>query len=353
MSIKKLGDGFYFIRVTRHIAGKKRERKFTGLLLTMGAANAKERELQAELERIKSIEEGDAKFYTWKKAFADYLIHAEKTLRLSTYYNRKTVLEKYTSAWSSKELKTISMSDVKSIVEAIPQTVSYQKEVLKYIKQVFEIAITNKHIESNPTKYIGLKDDKSLRSKASHLTAMTKTEIATLLAYMREQNHPWHDIFFVTYHLGLRSSEAVALQFSDVSYENDHVVISKSWCKQKKGFVPPKNGTSRIVPLNSQLKALLIKLQSTNGPEEFVLPRNRSWINGGATEILQKLQEHLGIQKTNYHSLRASFITHLLRGGLDITRVQVMVGHRELSTTQRYIRLSGSDLSGVTESLVT
>ena len=74
-------------------------------------------------------------------------------------------------------------------------------------------------------------------------------------------------------------------------------------------------------------------------------------VNGGATKVLQGIQKELEIKLTNYHSLRSSFITHLLRNGMDVIRVQAMVGHRELSTTQRYIRLDATDLEGATETI--
>ncbi|WP_417335906.1 tyrosine-type recombinase/integrase [Halobacteriovorax marinus] len=102
---------------------------------------------------------------------------------------------------------------------------------------------------------------------------------------------------------------------------NREGLISKSWCKHKKGFVPPKNGTSRIVPMNKQLKTHLRELSLKSKDKGFVLPRNKSWMNGGATKVLQTVQSELGIKLTNYHSLRASFITHLLRSGMDIISV--------------------------------
>lgn len=352
MAIRKKSSGYYFIRVTLQISGKKRERKFTGMLPTVGAAKAKEQDLINELKRIKAFEEDTTKVYTWKRAVADYLDYSEENHRLSTFYNRQKVLEKYTLPWNGIEINEINRDHIKKLVEDIKQSVSFKKEVLKYIRQVFELACENKKSALNPARKIVLSDDKFFKSKASQLTAMTKSEVSKLFSYLREPKHAWYEIFFVTYHLGLRSSEAVALQFSDINFEKCHVVISKSWCKKKGGFVPPKNGQSRIVPINKPLMAMLkeLKLQST-GPDAYVLPRIRSWMNGGATEILNSIQDLLEIKRTNYHSLRASFITHLLRNGLDVTRVQSMVGHRELSTTQRYIRLDGTDLTGVTESL--
>ena len=95
------------------------------------------------------------------------------------------------------------------------------------------------------------------------------------------------------------------------------------------------------------LKALKISSQSS----EFVLPQLTDWKRGEAAEILRTFQRDLKIRETNFHSLRASFITHLLLNGVAVTKVQAMVGHSDLKTTQRYIRMIASDLKGATDSI--
>lgn len=351
MTIKKLGNKKYFIRVTKTINKKKKERKRTDYFATMGAARQKEKELLKELEDLKLKEENELLRYTWFKAMNDYLNYSEEVHRLSTFYNRMKVLEAHTTSLNDMELGDIEKKHVKELIEHLNCSITHKKELLKYIRQVFELAIDNRRVSLNPTRNIKIHGDKSHREKANKLLAMTKEEVSSLLSYLNARNHEWYPIFYVTYQLGLRSSEAVALEFDDIEWDKNHIVISKSWCKHKKGFVPPKNGQSRIVPMNMQLKSFLKERFLQLGEEGFVLPRNKSWMNGGASKVLQSVQKELGIRLTNYHSLRASFITHLLRSGMDIISVQAMVGHRELSTTQRYIRLDATDLQGATDAL--
>lgn len=351
MAIKKLGNKKYFVRVTTYINRKRYERKFTGIFLTMGAVKAKEQELVQQLKVLKEKLENEEARYTWKKALAEYSDFSEENHRLSTFYNRMKVLEAHTVKLNDIELIDLDKKTIKELVESADCSIGHKREVLKYIRQVLELAIDNRRISANPARNIKIHGDKAFREKANVLTAMTQAETGLLLNHAKEINHEWYPIFFVTYQLGLRSSEAAALEFEDIHWEKRHVVISKSWCKHKKGFVPPKNGTSRIVPMNSQLKLFLKELSMKSNGKGFVLPRLNSWLNGGATRILQSLQKELGIKPTNYHSLRASFITHLLRNGMSVVQVQAMVGHRELSTTQRYIRLDATDLQEATASL--
>lgn len=351
MAIRKLGNKKYSIRVTKNICGRRREKRYTGLFSTMGAVRAKEAELLKELVELKVFEESESHKNTWKIALDEYLAYSEENHRLSTYYNRSKNLEAHTSCFYDNDLSSFSRLMIKEWINSKNCSITHKKEILKYVRQVFELALENRRISFNPARNIKIHGDKNTLSKANSLSAMTIEEVRRVLQYTKDFVPEWYGIFYVTYQLGLRSSEAVALQFSDINWENRQITISKSWCKQKHGFVPPKNGRSRIVPLNDEIFTFLESLYAVRNDDSFILPRNKVWINGGASKVLNTIQKTLGIKRTNYHSLRASFITHLLRSNVDIIRVQAMVGHSDLKTTQRYIRLDATDLVGITSVL--
>ena len=262
------------------------------------------------------------------KALSDYYEYSQNEHKFSTYYNRHKVLEAYTAIWKPKLVEEFNKTDVKDLVDGINGSLSFKKEVLKYIRQVFDEAMENRKASWNPAKKVKIHGDKSSMAAAKQLSAMTKSEIKTILEYFRQTNGDWYSIFYVTYQLGLRSGEAIGLKFEDINWESGQLTICRSWCKRLKGEVPPKNGTSRVVPVNDKLMEFLKNLYGVNRSAEYVLPRINLWLNGGASSILREAQDALGIQRTNYHSLRASFITHLLSDGLAVIKVQAMVGHR-------------------------
>lgn len=136
-----------------------------------------------------------------------------------------------------------------------------------------------------------------------------------------------------------------------IDFENKRVTISKSYCSKSKIIKCPKNERVRSIALNDSLILYLKELYLERKEQDHVLPQINKWRRGEAASVLNAVQDELGIKRSNFHSLRASFITHLLSNGVPIIKVQAMVGHRELETTQRYVRLSGSDLDNVTETL--
>ncbi len=75
------------------------------------------------------------------------------------------------------------------------------------------------------------------------------------------------------------------------------------------------------------------------------------WEKDEQARVLRHLCKSIGITLVKFHDLRATFITQLLLKGVSLAQVMAIVGHAELKTTNRYLRVLGTDLDGVTDKL--
>jgi integrase len=142
------------------------------------------------------------------------------------------------------------------------------------------------------------------------------------------------------------------MEWSDVNFESNRITISKSWNTRSKEVKSTKAGYYRNVPMNEELRALLLSLY--NSPDrhpERVLPQFWPWLKGTQAKILRGFLELHGLPSVKFHTLRACFATMLLEQKIAPITVMKICGWRDLETMQRYVRLAGLDEQGATQDL--
>jgi site-specific recombinase XerD len=142
----------------------------------------------------------------------------------------------------------------------------------------------------------------------------------------------------VFYGCGLRRNEAVHLEVSDLLPDRNLLYIRKG-----KGY------RERYVPLVGQVRKDLIEYLTTARPvlmgKEvhevfFVGIHGRPLGASGLYERFKKLLRMAGVEKqAGLHTLRHSIATHLLTGGMPLSRIARFLGHRSLESTQIYTHL--------------
>ena len=140
------------------------------------------------------------------------------------------------------------------------------------------------------------------------------------------------------YGAGLRVSEAVGLERGGVDLDERLVrCIGKG---NKERIVPI--GRSAAEALRRYLSRGRPYLDRRYRPELFLNAKGGPLTRAGAFLILRKVAEKAGLEpgRVHPHLLRHSFATHLLEGGADLRSVQEMLGHADLSTTERYTHVS-------------
>jgi integrase/recombinase XerD len=147
------------------------------------------------------------------------------------------------------------------------------------------------------------------------------------------------------YACGLRASEAIGLELTDVDLD-ERVLRARG-----------KGSKERVVPIGqAAVRALRTYLERgrpalvKGGPEAhvFVNFRGRALTRQGLYKIVRRHAVTAGLaDRISPHTLRHTFATHLLAGGCDLRSVQEMLGHADVSTTQVYTHLSSQRLKDV------
>lgn len=184
--------------------------------------------------------------------------------------------------------------------------------------------------------------DYHVRTKTTKLpTVLTPEEIWELINAAKNLKHRL--ILMTTYSAGLRASEVAASK-------PEHIDSTRMLIKVENG----KGGKDRYTLLSIRLLKELRHYYKTCRPKPYLFPssyKNRKdqiLTYPSVRSIYEKARKEAGITKgPGIHTLRHSFATHLLEAGYDIRRIQVLMGHRRLSTTMIYLHVSRKTLSQI------
>jgi len=149
------------------------------------------------------------------------------------------------------------------------------------------------------------------------------------------------------YGAGLRVGELAALDVRDVDLHRGDVRVRG------------KGGVERVVPLPAEARAALARyLERRRGPGllaeplfRSLRPRRDGRRRLGVRDVRRTLRAHArqaGISdRVHPHRLRHSYATHLLDMGADLREIQELLGHKSLSTTEKYTAVSVERLAEV------
>jgi len=146
-------------------------------------------------------------------------------------------------------------------------------------------------------------------------------------------------IFETLYSCGIRVSELTGLNVFDLDPAAGVVRVLGKGGRER--IVPVgKKALEAVRDYRERLRAAAGIGEGNNGPM-FLNARRQRLTARSVARILKKLAAACGIEAPlSPHALRHTFATHLLDAGADLRSVQELLGHRNLSTTQRYTHVS-------------
>ena len=167
---------------------------------------------------------------------------------------------------------------------------------------------------------------------------LTKDEIKKIISH--SENRKSKLMISITYACGMRVSELLNLKISDFKFEEKIGFIRQAKGKKDRIFNIPE---FLIKDLKKQIE------KQKERKQEFLF----SGSNGRLTErnfqkIVSLASRKAGIEKLVHpHTLRHSFATHLLENDIDIRKIQELLGHSSISTTEIYTHVSQQELKKI------
>ena len=148
------------------------------------------------------------------------------------------------------------------------------------------------------------------------------------------------------YACGLRASEAIDLETSDLDLEAGRPARARQGLQgaPRPGRLAPPPARVNAYLGRGRPKLVGDRLES----RLFVNHRGSGLTRQGLYKIVQRHAETAGLaDRMSPHTLRHTFATHLLAGGCDLRSLQEMLGHADIATTQLYTHLSADRLRDV------
>jgi site-specific recombinase XerD len=170
-------------------------------------------------------------------------------------------------------------------------------------------------------------------------TILTPEEMSRLINSAKNLFH--YAMLLTMYACGLRRSELCRLKVSNIDSQRMVIRIERG-----------KGGVDREVPLNQKLLETSRAHWRWIRPKTYLFPGTANGWRADKPitpkvvwEAVQEAAKRAGITKhVTPHTLRHCFASHLLEGGTDLRTIQVLMGHRDIEATTRYLHVSPKHL---------
>ena len=224
-----------------------------------------------------------------------------------------------------------TIADFKVYLSGLGLSSPSVSRTLSSLRGLYQYLISAGECDNNPAKAIH--NDKVEKKE---LMVLTSKEVELLLSQpdisdikgLRDKA-----MLEILYATGIKVSELIGLQMEDVNLQLSFIRCGSG---DKERFIP-------IYPLAAKTIAMYLEksrkffVTQPNEKSLFVNVTGEKMTRQGFWKILKAYASAANIKKDiTPHALRNSFATHLLENGADIHDIQVILGHSDIASTQRY-----------------
>ncbi len=202
-----------------------------------------------------------------------------------------------------------------------PSNASLNREIAM-LRHMYNKAIEWNLVSSNPAAKI-----KPYKEKAKPLAVLTEDEFENLYDAASDFLKP---ILMVAVHTGMRRNEILNLKRSDVNMQQGYVLVRET-----------KNNEIRSVSLSEELRNELKPIcDKINDENAYVFPGKDGKPVKSIKSSFRGALKRSGINHIRFHDLRHCFGSKLATEGVELPVIKKLMGHKDLSTTMRYLHPS-------------
>ena len=274
--------------------------------------------------------------------FLDYLV-VEKGLSNNTqesYHFDLIDFSNYLNDHHISDLRSLNEKDITDYLAYLKDDKKLKarsiERHLTTLRMLYKYLIKNEIIENDITSNID-----NLKLGRHFPDVLTVDEVNSLFDIKLETiyNIRTKAMLEIMYSSGLRVSELVNLELSDIDLFNDTILINGKGSKER--IVPIGEYSKKYLNDYLEVRNSLIKRKHGNPNKLFLNNHGMPITRNGFNYLLNEILKEKGIdKKVTPHTLRHSFATHMLDNGADLRSIQELLGHSDIVTTRIYTHVS-------------
>lgn len=262
----------------------------------------------------------------------EYLLKLElRRYANSTVKSYIHAFETFINHFKEMDLMEINETDIRGYLQKMVQAKKSDSAIniaINSIKFYYEVVL------GMPNRFYSI--ERPIKRK-SLPEVISKEEVNLLLENTENIKHKC--IISLLYSAGLRRNELINLKITDIDSYRMLIRVNQA-----------KGGKDRVSLLANQALKDLRDYYKIYRPKNWLFegPLGKQYSPSSVRSILQMAKEKAGITRNiTPHMLRHSFATHLLESGIDLRRIQILLGHSSSKTTEIYTHVANNSFKSI------
>jgi len=302
---------------------------------------------------------------TFEEFAKKYLAHQASAVEKRSYERNEAMIHnQFLPAFGKRKLADIRPRDIQEYLNERAQTVYKRmngttKKIApatvdreyQTLKGMFSRAIDWDCALVNPVKKVKLR---KYEWRKQRILALDEQERLFGAFQLNDRRKYLADIVTVALHTGMREDEILRLPWADVDFSTKKIIVRST------NENPNKGKRTRPIDMSGKVQAVMARLymaalKACKGDPlavqkryVFVNPRTGTRYKDTKIGWYASLKD-AKIAGLRFHDLRHSFATRAVQGGCKLPALQQVLGHRDITTTMRYVHMLGVDLNDVVD----